>query len=371
MRRPRKGEVSTWDQMEEAPRADLPDGQGIARRTRWLSWVAIAAMVMMPLVALIAASNMLTPTQVTVVKGGDNSNQAVRSAAQIAVERWLALEPSPLPGGYVVTWDGAKNLAAAPAAQGEKSQYRLQAHTFTLATKSEDSRMFTATALMALSPSGGASAVGEPSLLPTAPLNDPELSTAARWPGLPSANISEETTKAVTAWARAYTSGDSQALRLVVNDPDPKHTYLPLVGSLLDAVEVNDAAGVWPAGHPTKEEENLNKQPSTLLVSVTLRLAWPVDGEDPESGPALPAISYDVLVTGADTASPRVVAWSGPGLGVGLKPLVNAVKTTTTVTSGLDDQAGSQPEASPSTSPETSPTPKPKPKPKNKPKKGR
>ena len=42
-----------------------------------------------------------------------------------------------------------------------------------------------------------------------------------------------------------------------------------------------------------------------------------------------PPVAFDVLVTGADTAAPRVVAWGGPGTGPTLVPFGNAVAAGT------------------------------------------
>ena len=57
------------------------------------------------------------------------------------------------------------------------------------------------------------------------------------------------------------------------------------------------------------------------------------------------SVSFDVLVTGADTAAPRVVAWGGPGSGPTLVPFGNAVAI------GDLDRSAAPPAAGPTAAP--------------------
>jgi len=128
---------------------------------------------------------------------------------------------------------------------------------------------------------------------------------------------------AVQAWAAAYTSGDPAALRLTVGDPDPARGYLPLTGV---------AAADTTVGPSTVLD------PATVAVRVELAITWPTAEPagsataavtSPAEPPAAAAkVAFDVLVTGADTAAPRVVAWGGPGTGPELTPFRNAVPTS-------------------------------------------
>lgn len=332
-----------WGELEEAPRADLPDGRKLEHRGRLYRLYIRSAMVLAP-VLLIANLLLLgqdnTPAPVAPSGLSDTAN---RSVAQVSVERWLAARPSPLPSGYVVGWDGAKRVADAPADEkGGASPYRLTAHTFTVATKGDTSRTYTVQVLLATSSIGGAVPVGEPALIPQPSTNDADLAGASRWPSLPSAAVSDAVESTVKLWAKAFTSGDADELRIAVGDPAKKHTYLPLAGVVLADTTVGEAAALWAAGHPTTDEQAAGTPPNRVVVSVELRLLWASDlqADEPPSTSDAPVVTYDVVVAGANTASPRVVAWGGPGTGPTLKAFSNAVTTTDVVESGLGAGAG-------------------------------
>jgi hypothetical protein len=80
--------------------------------------------------------------------------------------------------------------------------------------------------------------------------------------------------------------------------------------------------------------------PTTMAVRVELAITWPsAEPTSQTAGPTTPPaeppdaaarVAFDVLVTGADTAAPRVVAWGGPGTGPELTPFRNAVPTSRT-----------------------------------------
>ena len=181
---------------------------------------------------------------------------------------------------------------------------------------------FTAQFQVALDGQGRARVLSGPSLTPL-PVLDPDASrNAGPWPGRPAAPAPESVTAAVRAWAAAYTSGDPAALRLTVGDPDRARTYLPLTGV---------AAATPAVGASTVMD------PSTVVVRVELAIRWTAaEPAGPATSPATadppppPPVAFDVLVTGADTAAPRVVAWGGPGTGPTLVPFGNAVAADST-----------------------------------------
>src|SRR5699024_6856148 len=151
----------------------------------------------------------------------------------------------------------------------------------------------------------------------------------------------------VTSWAQAFTSGDPDKLRLATGDPDGSHSYMPLsrvslVGSDVTAVAV-------PKDQLT-DQGKAPDNPSSLVVRVSLALQWgsgPAEGQESgqEQVPESSRVTYDLLLTGTDTASPRVVAWGGPGSGPGLTPYANAV-TGRSLTGSQDQSEGASPEPS-------------------------
>ena len=77
----------------------------------------------------------------------------------------------------------------------------------------------------------------------------------------------------------------------------------------------NPSAAVEPAA-----PRSLSSPP---FVSLTMTLPWNGQGADDSGAQTL--ATYDLLVTGADTAAPRVVAWGGAGTGPTLSAYDNAV----------------------------------------------
>ena len=92
-----------------------------------------------------------------------------------------------------------------------------------------------------------------------------------------------------------------------------------------------------PCTRPSRfRARTLVGQSGSAALRVDLNLDWataapPTQEPVADSPDTLrPPVTFDVLVTGADTAAPRVVAWGGPGTGPTLVPYGNAVPADTT-----------------------------------------
>lgn len=337
--------VDAWvDQVSEAPRAGLPDERGITRARWQRRYVTFATYALVPslLLAVFAvfgtqdAQGQVEPGG-TAVSAEDPLTVQSRAVATQAVRDWLASDPSPLPDGRVLSWNFARDVSPIGTGEGEDAGedepiQRLLAHEFTLT----DGRVtFASQVTTVVDPALGVQIVGSPSLLPYAP-SAPQLQADGPWPGTVEAAATSSVEEAVRQWAKTFTGEDPAALRLVTGDPDASHSYMPLMGvSLLDS-EI-DTVSV-PASL-LDEEGRAPTNPATVIARVKLMFTWgdpPVEG-DPAA--AVQPVSYDLLIRRADTASPQVVAWGGPGSGPDLKPYANAVTGRTLITPG-DDEDG-------------------------------
>ena len=322
---------TAWDEAEEVPRAGIASTDALARRMCWnrrVIWMVLAAFPIMALSLFVTATSLKAANArgaaVAVV------STAGRSTAMSAVTDWLAGKPQPLPGGSLVSWDSSSVLPAyvpGPAdAKTDKVSPVLTEHSLTV--RDASGSMFVVQVLVASDDLGQFSAVGSPSVLPVAPSSS-WAAGVSPWPNNPPATASDTVVTAVNAWVDAFASGDPAKLRVTVGDPNSDHAYMPLTGVVGAKAAVNSAA--WRL-------DDQGKATSTMLVQVTVQFVWP--GTDTKQAGAAPA-TYDLLVVGANSGAPRVVAWGGAGTGPVLVAYQNAVV-------GLQLEAAPVPVATPS-----------------------
>jgi hypothetical protein len=286
------------------------------------------------LVALIAVGSLgcvmsvymaLRPAPMVEVPEVNNPGPGAREA-QTSLDEWLASDPAPLPGGRIVAWDRSQEhpwTRGDAGAGGDRwPAYTLWSHQFTVVDGSGS--LYQTVVETAVGAGGQVRVVANPSLTPSgAPLGDqPQGPT---WPGWEAGGSSEVVGQAVAAWAEAWGSGDATKLRVAVGDPDTGHAYQPLGGAESLTCQVAQVARER-AGEPPGVD------PSRALARVDCVPVWA--GSAAGAGPSAPTtagtrqarpFTLDLLVDGADTGAPRVVAWGGPGAGAGLAKYGNAI----------------------------------------------
>jgi len=338
---------SGWlDDVEEIPRADLPDGKRLARRARWTKWYLIVCAVVAPFLLLgLFVSATKTPTQ-QAAKVQTAAFDRVRAQAMVSVQNWIASGAAPLRQAQVLGWQGSEDLPKPkvdpnnPSATDDAASLTAVRFLVAAPAKSGDdagsSSLYTAEVLVATTKSGAIAVVGDPALTPEEPPMAEAAADAARWPSLPTSTTpSDQVEAAIEQWAQAMASGSPQALRAVVNDANPDHAYIPFSGLTLQKTTVGEAAVVTPG---TADDA----APKTIVVAVTLQLTDHPACEECDDA----ATDFDVLVTGADGVTPRVVAWGGPGTGPTLQPYANAVPSNDdldTVLGQMDTSAEENP----------------------------
>lgn len=350
-KRNRSGADAWVDHALEAPRAALPD-ERLRRHARWKRRYVWVATFTLP-VALAANAfvffNIATDSEEQVELSGaqmDDITLQARALATATVTDWLGADPSPLPGGQLMSWNHVSEVdALAPMdtdSDGEKVPWQtVLMHDLTV---TDGSTVYSVAVATSADPLDGVHLIGSPSLMPYAPAASSGY-TGSLWPGAQQVTASESVTESVGQWARAFTGDDPGALRLTVGDPETGHSYMPLVGSELAGVDI---VKTTVQQHLLSEEGRAPNEPEQVVVRAELSLDWnPSDNGDGDSGGdggdgdsssrQLQPVTYDLLVDRANTASPHVVAWGGPGTGPNLRPYDNAVAGRTLEVVEQDD----------------------------------
>lgn len=330
MAKPRKGkspqvdtrEADLWlnDGIRAAPRADIETPDARRGRQRFIRAYVYTASAMAPVLALgyIAMLPGWFEAQDAILAShtSEETSLQAKQAAMQKVNEWLASDPAPLPGGRLISWDGVKSSAPSTTVgtgDNEEIVPGYEVHTFTLGTGG--TAYFTANLQVTVDETLGVYVQGNPSLEPVSPS---ALDTAEPWPGANTDTPSEPVIQAATSWAEAFTSGDSGKLGLLTGDPDEAHSYQPMTGA-------KGAANIEATTTALRTD-------GYTVVRVSFTPLWDVPAPvsaDPAAVPMDPAeaapITYDLLVDKADTASPVVVAWGGPGGVEDLQPYQNAL----------------------------------------------
>lgn len=248
------------------------------------------------------------------------SSSPGRTTATLAVQEWLAAEPAPLLEGQILSWDGAQVIPPAVTIDenGDEIVYPATSEVSTFTLRDKSGSLYTASVNVAVDPRGGAKVLAGPSLIPVAPaIQDEWANQSGPWPGLTDgAESTPAIQTAVDAWTKAYISGDPEALRVAVGDPDPESVYVPLQGVASAKNKVTFLA--------TKNAEEPGVVVGRVETSITWAGAPKPEGNQVAAEP--PPVVWDVLIERADTGAPVVTAWGAPGTGATLTRYQNANK---------------------------------------------
>ena len=180
-----------------------------------------------------------------------------------------------------------------------RGSFTLELHNFTVIDG--NNMLYTVSVQVADDEATGPQVVGEPSLIPDA-LSSANFQMDETWPGYQRANLPPNVDTAVDSWAKAFTSGRPDDLRQAVGDPNADHTYTPLYRVTEYESTIGDSA-------------TISKSQAILRLDISLR--WEGQSISEESKES--TISYDLLISGVDSASPRVTSWGAPGTGPDLE----------------------------------------------------
>ena len=318
---------NTIDWLEEAPlvpRLGTPAVDHIerrARRMRGAIYASLALGVVASLGLVTSVSNSKTPTAPTQIE----LTSPGRNVATASVQAWLSENPSPLPGGSILSWDGATTIS------GKSGKVELD--TFTLQRPIPNT---------AQTPTGQAyyyyKATIEISLKGLIPIGGPGLSempnsnlsqsnsVVSPWPTVDNLanSVTPSVSQSISGWLQAYTSGSPTQLAVAVGDPNSSHFYTPMYGvqsatyTLVDSA-FREAPNVAPVSS--------NNDPNAQIVEIAVDFHWKgqkrVSSNSGSGGVYGPPTTMDLLIERANTAAPIVVAWGQPGSGPTLQPYEN------------------------------------------------
>lgn len=280
-------------------------------RRRFLVWTFIIVGSLSIATGLNATLNAEPEKPPVATKSTEVNASPGKSAAQAKVAEWLAQDPSPLPGGYIISWDGFETIKGGKAKnETDNPANAAELHTFTLATnRGEKAVFYDATVLVQVSKTLGAIAATEPTLLPRVPASTQGWSSQV-WPGYETAQVPDAVNQTAAQWAKAFTES-ADALRLYVGDEDAAHSYMPLQGARVLSTVIPSAGYIKVEGE---------EKPKVIIARVELTLAWSAAADAKGS-----KVMYDVRIEQAHTASPKIVAWGPSGTGPSLEKYGNAV----------------------------------------------
>lgn len=312
-----------WEDPTTQYNPEAPAVQSALKSERWKRWwIKASIFVVTPVLALTALMQFARPdadgqaaTSIQV-----NSSEGKATANQ-ALHAWLNSDPSPFPGGEVVSWDGYTTVEPPAEMTKDTSRpvtYRFETHRFTLIRAGQT---FRADVQVAVDDLVGATATGTPTIRPL--VDTPIRGQAVAWFGFDNAEPAEPVKRAVADWAEAYVSGDGDRIRRIVRDPSSTNWYVPIAG----VANVSDVRVVAGANIPGARPEDL---PTSMLVRVEVAWWWsdhePVPDENGNISAKRPQpATFDLLVNDTNTASPYVVAWGPTGSGPTLVPYQNAI----------------------------------------------
>lgn len=305
------------EEILEAPKLSSRDTKKLERRKRFYRIWVWGSLFLVPVIALsnfVLIGNILS--QEEEVQSAVESPQKARAITE--VQAWLDGKPSPIPNGRILSWDYVERMVVPEPEQKDPNVEPdiplMEIHHLSVGT--DTGVTFDVAVQLSTTRVSGTVLVGGPSMILAAPGGGDAGNNVQPWPTLEEWNPTEATTVAVETWLRAYTGSSPDELRVVVGDERENVSYLTLPGGEFSDLTVSRAA--------IREMGDDGESARVVVVRVSFALSWTGYGlEDGET--ATSHVSYDVLITGASTASPRVVAWGAPGSGAVIEPYANAI----------------------------------------------
>lgn len=268
-----------------------------------------------------------------------------------AVNAWLASENNPpYPSGFSnLTWDGARKIDSNTDAETKVTTERWS-HTLSFTDKADGSTRKVAQ-LVAVA-GGIPTAQGKPSVLPAEITGSGNTDTSAP-KAYYSLSQSDAMLTLVQQWAKAYLGKDTNALTVLVGDPDASHGYAPANMGVFKSAGINWAVSLQK--RPTDGSSvEIDKNPEYGAASVTMTFTPYGAKEGSAQGVST---TMTVLIKNPTTGAAKVVDWGADADVESLKEYANALdktRITKSSESAEDQQASDGASAGASASPSAS-----------------
>lgn len=325
---------SIWDEQQvSVPNEELVRMSKVkkAGRFKWLRRGVWLSIFLTPVLLLAAAAwyvDAQNPDPVAAPPTSLEINDSIgKDAATTTVRDWLASNPQPIPGAQLLSWNGYTTQPKPAIADAETSEtaagvfvpeWNKETHYFSV--RAGNGTLFRVTVEADADRTLGARVTSTPSFEPLLPeVTSGWKDSPEPWFGYQSTQTTENISASVNDWLAAYVSGNPATLRNIVGDQDAAHFYMPLSG-IQKATATVERVSFKPSDAP---DAPVIENPDTVIARIQVKLLW--NGQVQENLDSFARLSFDLLIQNANTASPRIVAWGGPGSGPELKPYQNSV----------------------------------------------
>ena len=325
---------SIWDEQQESvPNEELVRRAKVkkAGRYKWLRRGVWLSIFMTPVLLIAVAAwyvEAQNPEPAAVPPTSLQINDSIgKDKATTTVRDWLVSEPQPIPGGQLLSWNGFTTQKK-PAIVDEENRetaagvfvpdWNKETHYFSV--RAANGTLFRVTVEVDADRTLGARVTSIPSFEPLMPeVTSGWKDSPEPWFGYQSTQVTENVTASVNDWLAAYVSGNPATLRNIVGDQDADHFYMPMSG-IQTAKATVERVAYKPSDAP---DAPAIENPDMVIARIKVNLLW--NGQVQPTLESFAEMSYDLLIQDANTASPRIVAWGGPGSGPELNPYQNSV----------------------------------------------
>lgn len=265
-----------------------------------------------------------------------------REAAEESVYEWLAGQSTPVPDGFEnLSWVSASRTMTA------KDGTQSWVHVFTF-IQASDGRTRRCSQLVTVK-DGVASVPGAPTLFALG-VEDSQSAGSVTPEGYRSLDSSGNLEGVVREWAKAWTGSDSNALTVLVGDPDSSHAYQPANLGAFKQASVDWSVWCDSTGGVADRDSGWALVEATVMFQPS-RVRNPVYGASASSSASSvqsqqASTTVTLLVRDPSGGNAKVVDWGSAGVLSGLREYGQAVSADA-VSSG----ASSTSESSASTEP--------------------
>ena len=266
-----------------------------------------------------------------------------KQVALQAVYSWLDDDKGAFQYGYAnLWWNGATEVSTSTSDDSNGSTTQYWSHQMSLTDKSDGSTR-DITQLVAVT-DGVATAVGTPTVLPKTDTSNSNTDTY-RPDDYIQLDQNTSLTNVVSAWSKAYIGKDSNALTVLVGDPNSDHMYQPAsLGSYLNSSL--DWLVQCTKDGKTVDKQNKSDNPEWAAASVSISFkpyekkvdASTANDPNADTGSTSDVeTSVTVLIHNPTRGSAKIVDWGAEGSLTTLKAFSNAIDRSLIGSSSSDD----------------------------------
>ena len=259
-----------------------------------------------------------------------------RDVALENVNSWLAGDSTPVPNGFSnLSWVTCNKVQ--DSGNGE-----LWSHEFDFTDKRTG--MTRTVSQLVLVGKSSSTAVGEPTIFPSAATGSASTSSNSSPAGYKDMDGQDAVKNVVSQWAKAYVGSDSTSLTVLVGDPKTSHAYKPAGLGTYKSSSVNWA--VWCTRNGKPAEKGSGYAAVSVSITFTPKYDAPettgVDGGQsgqPQISDATTRLT--VLVAKPTSGAAKVVDWGADGSLKTLRPYSQAVSGSSASVDDSDDSSDS------------------------------